>query len=242
MVELAHGSVHLWTLQLDHHHRGDDIELLDAAERARAARFRFEHHRRRFVTHRAWLRRLLALYAGRAAAALEFRLIANDKPALLADGGVSDFEFNLSHSDALALCGITRGTGLGVDLECRRPITDALAIGERHFGPRELAWVRAGGAQELMSRFFTVWTRKEAFIKATGEGLSRELASFDVRPDVEGSVEVSERHPAAQPWYVQSFSLDGDVAAALCSRLPQPALVWPALPAGCDPALRRAMR
>lgn len=242
MRDLDRDTVHLWRLDLDAHQHGADLEVLDALERERAARLRFEHHRRRFITHRAWLRRLLGVYLDRAPATIEFKLIANDKPVLALSGVATDLEFNLSHSDDIALCAVSRGAALGVDVERRRAIKDALEIGARHFGPREFAWVRDGAEHELLARFFTVWTRKEAFIKATGEGLSRALESFDVVPHASGPVAVRELAGVFDAWYVQSFSLAEDVAAALCSRHPQPRLVWPSPPAGYDPALRPATR
>ena len=242
MKDLERDAVHLWWLDLDDHHHCSDLEVLDASEHARAARLRFDHHRRRFITHRAWLRRLLGLYLKRAPAAIEFSLTGNDKPVLAAGTVATDLQFNLSHSDSLALCAIARGSAVGVDIERRRAIKDALDIGARHFGPREFAWLRDGAAHQLMARFFAVWTRKEAFIKATGEGLSRALASFDVLPHVTGPVAVHEQAGACAAWYVQSFSLGEDVVAALCSRLPHPRLAWPSPPAGYDPALRPATR
>ena len=235
-------TVHLWRLDLDAHHHVSDLDVLDALERERAARLRFEHHRRRFITHRAWLRRLLGVYLDRAPATIEFNLIANDKPVLALSEVATDLEFNLSHSDNIALCALGRGAALGVDVERRRAIKDALEIGARHFGPHEFAWVQGGAEHELIARFFTVWTRKEAFIKATGEGLSRALESFDVLPHARGPIAVREQAGASDAWYVQSFSLGEDVAAALCSRCPQPRLVWPSPPAGYDPALRPATR
>ena len=243
MFVLTAETIHLWRLELDAQHAECDVKLLDAAERQRAGRFRFDHHRRRFITHRAWLRRVLALYLDCRPATLAFGLVANDKPVLAQGHGLSDLQFNLSHSDKHALCAVARGAALGVDIEQRRDIKDALAIGARHFGARELAWLTAAGNDdERMTRFFTVWTRKEAFIKATGEGLSRALSSFDVVPEQAGPVAVREIEPGAHAWYGQSLSLDGDVAAALCSRWPQPQLRWPALPPGHDAALRPATR
>lgn len=242
MQDLDRDTVHLWWLDLDAHHHCSDLDVLDALERERAARLRFDHHRRRFITHRAWLRRLLGVYLDQAPATIEFSLIAKDKPVLALSKAPTDLEFNLSHSDTLALCAIGRGSALGVDVERRRDIKDALDIGARHFGPREFAWLRDGAEHELMARFFTVWTRKEAFIKATGEGLSRALASFDVLPHQTGPVAVREQAGVAAAWYVQSFSVGEDVAAALCSRCPRPRLAWPSPPAGYDPALRPATR
>ena len=240
MMELAGDEVHLWWLDLEAHHHDDDRLLLDADERQRADRFRFGHHRRHFTTHRAWLRRVLALYLHCAPAGIRYGRVGNDKPVLATDSAHGELHFNLSHSAHVALCAVTRDAPLGVDVERRRVLKDELEIAARHFGPREFAWVREADATQRLERFFTVWTRKEAFIKATGEGLSRALESFDVRPQERGPVAVRECTPAAAPWYVQALSLDADVAAALCSRCPQPRLSWPAPPPGRDRALRPA--
>ena len=88
--------------------------------------------------------------------------------------------FNLSHSQGLALYAVTRGREIGVDLECIRPISDAEQIAERFFSAHENAVFRTIPAHEKPKAFFNCWTRKEAYLKALGDGLARPLDEFDV--------------------------------------------------------------
>lgn len=127
------------------------------------ARFRFEKDRLRYAVSHAALREILALYAGRAPGQLLFQEEANGKPAL----DPPAVSFNLTHSGDLALVAVAPAGRIGVDIEQLRPVADADAIAERLFTPEEREAAARGGAAE----FFRIWTRKEALVKASGEGL-----------------------------------------------------------------------
>jgi 4'-phosphopantetheinyl transferase len=170
------------------------LELLTPDERERARRFVFDVHRRRFAVARAGLRRVLAGHLGADPAALRFVEGAHGKPALA--GG--ELEFNLSHSHELAVVGVTRLAPIGVDVEHLRHVDGALRIAETHFAPSERAALAAAPAAERDLVFMRGWTRKEAFIKAIGEGLSHPLQRFELTLD-------------DAPRFV---TIDGDVAAA----------------------------
>lgn len=151
-------------------------DLLDAGERNRAARFRFERDRQRFVARRGQLRRLLARYLDRPAAAIAFTTNAYGKPALHdADG----WHFNLSHSGGLGLCVVDR-IEIGCDLERRDPRLADRATAVRFFAPAEVAALDALPPEQWTEGFFNCWTRKEAYVKALGLGLSCLLDSFVV--------------------------------------------------------------
>jgi 4'-phosphopantetheinyl transferase len=158
---------------------------LSVDERERAARFVFERDARRFSAARGILRHLLGGYLGCAPEQVRFAYGEQGKPALAASGAGLDLHFNVSHSRQLALLGFALEREIGVDIEGHRELPDAEAIAERFFSPAERSALRAAAPAARRAAFFRIWTRKEAYIKALGEGLSRPLDSFDVsvRPD-----------------------------------------------------------
>lgn len=151
---------------------------LTADEQARAARFVFERDARRFVVAHSALRAVLAGYLDVAPRALAFTQGAHGKPGLAGpDDGVS---FNLSHSGEVAAVAVGWRRVLGVDVEQERPLPDRDALAARSFAPREQAALAALPEAERHAAFFRCWTRKEAFIKATGLGLAQPLEGFVV--------------------------------------------------------------
>jgi 4'-phosphopantetheinyl transferase len=159
--------------------------LLCADERHRARRFAFARERRRYIVARARLRQLLGERLGAAPEALQFVYNPHGKPALQRRPGQRDLRFNLSHCGGVAAYAFAEGREVGVDVEREREIEDAEAIAERCFSPAERDACRALG-------FLYCWTRKEAFVKALGSGLSSPLPELDVSD-------------APQGWSVQSF-------------------------------------
>ena len=156
-----------------------DRKILSPDELMRAARYRSERDQIRFITSRSWLRRILAAYVRRDPASLAFRVSRFGKP-MLEDPSAP--YFNLSHSHELAVCGVA-GQSLGVDVEYVRPMPDALDIARHFFSPAEICALGTLPAYDLDAGFFRCWTRKEAFIKAIGFGLSMPLNSFSVSLD-----------------------------------------------------------
>jgi 4'-phosphopantetheinyl transferase len=175
------GEVHLWRASLDRER--EQVEelhaLLSPDERARAARFHFARDRDRYVVGRGLLRRLLAGYLGIEPGAVRFRYGAHDKPELAAPGPA----FNVSHSGPVGLFAFVNLGEIGVDVELDREQPDHEQIAERFFSPAEREALRALPAEQRARGFLSCWTRKEAFIKARGDGLSLALDSFDVTLD-----------------------------------------------------------
>jgi 4'-phosphopantetheinyl transferase len=153
--------------------------LLSAAERERARRFAFGRDARRFIVGRGRLRQLLGARLGVPPESVELVYGARGKPAL-ANSGRNSLRFNLSHRDDLAVYALSWGCDVGIDVEAIRPLPDADAIAARFFSRPEHAAYRALEPRDRPLGFFQCWTRKEAFIKALGEGLSHPLDSFDV--------------------------------------------------------------
>lgn len=153
------------------------LPLLDSAERDRAARFRFDHLRSRFILARGSLRLLLSAHTGISPASIPFRYGPKGKPSL---GVPSPIHFNVSHSGDLALFAFARELEIGIDVEQIRPISDMQQIAQRFFAPDEAANLLSLQTELRIEAFFRCWCRKEAVLKATGDGLSTPLDSFSV--------------------------------------------------------------
>jgi 4'-phosphopantetheinyl transferase len=153
------------------------LELLPTDERERAARYRLGGPRNDFIVTRGTLRFLIARYLRRAPQELTFTYTQFGKPLLK---GQSDLCFNVSHTDGLALLAFVRRREIGVDVEKIRPETDVRQLASRFFSARERHDLEHLRGDELQAAFFRCWTRKEAYIKAKGSGLSIPLDEFDV--------------------------------------------------------------
>ncbi len=163
--------------------RVDELRrLLTSEELARAARFRFDRHRRRFIVRRGVLRLLLAQYLGQSPREVRFEEGEKGKPFVpQRDSRPEDqLHFNLSDSKDLAVYAFTRGAELGVDVEILREMPDAQSIAEHFFSIEEQDRLRQVPEERKSQAFFNCWTRKEAYIKAIGEGLSEPLDRFSV--------------------------------------------------------------
>jgi 4'-phosphopantetheinyl transferase len=175
-VALDPNAVHIWLADLDK--VAASWELLSEDEKARAHRFRFETDRRRFAAAHIVLRRLLAAHLGLQAEDIQFEYNEFGKPFLLENE--ADIQFNLSHAEKYALFALTRGRQIGVDIQEMRPNFSGIDVAEHFFSPREVAALKDLPPDVRCPAFFNCWTRKEAFVKARGEGLSMPLDQFDV--------------------------------------------------------------
>jgi len=156
------------------------VALLSDAERQRASRFAFDRDRDRFVVARSRLRQLLGARLDVRPQAVELVYGKRGKPALAARFADSDLRFNLSHCDDVAVYAFSYGRELGVDVEAVRVVPDADAIAACMFSHGENEVYRSLEPCDKPLGFFNCWTRKEAFIKALGDGLSHPLDRFDV--------------------------------------------------------------
>ena len=181
-LALADDSVHVWrtATEVPASRVAPLHELLAPDERTRAGRFLYEEDRRRYTVARGVLRSLLARYLDVEPAAVEFRYGAHGKPSLAETGGGRDVRFNLSHSYGWALHAFTVGREVGVDVERVRPNTDVMGVARHSFSPAEVEALTGLPAGQRREAFFNCWTRKEAFIKAHGEGIALGLSRFDV--------------------------------------------------------------
>lgn len=175
-------EVHMWRMTLDYptSQRQELFRTLAEDERSRAARFYFQRDRDRFVAARGALRAILGKYLNVEPEQLLFQYNDYGKPRLVERFQKDELYFNVSHSQGMALIAVTRGREVGVDLEWIRPGFASEQIAERFFSPQEVNTLRALPQSIQDEAFFNCWTRKEAYIKAKGEGLSMPLHLFDV--------------------------------------------------------------
>lgn len=185
--------------------------ILSAEEHDRAGRFRFDRHRRHYIARRGILRELIGSYLGCNPAKVGFVYNAYGKPALRN----TDLHFNLSRSRGMALYAFCRGVAVGCDLEWRDPQFAAQQIPERFFSRDEVRTLRSLPLSHQTEAFFNCWTRKEAYVKAAGRGLSIALDTFDVS--------LTPKAPAVflrggDGWSIRSFSPVPGFQAAIVAR------------------------
>jgi 4'-phosphopantetheinyl transferase len=183
--------------------------LLSDAERQTASRFAFDRDRRRFTVARARLRQLLAERLGVRPEAIELTQGVHGKPALARRCGYPDLRFNVSHCEDVAVYAFAPGREIGIDVEAVRALRDADEIAARFFSRRENEAYLDLDPDDRPLGFFNCWTRKEAFIKALGNGLSYPLDRFDVSlaPDQPAKIlRVENTRGEDCGWRIESFS------------------------------------
>ena len=222
-MSLPEDEVHLWRIDLEKVSAEQEKwrPLLSPDEGARADRFHFSRDRNCFTATRALLRTILAGYLASEAKELVFRYSEKDKPSLSRGSGGDPLQFNVSHSGAMALLAFARNRALGVDVEKIRENADQEAIARRFFSDHEQDQLAALPPAEKSLGFFRCWTRKEAYIKATGEGLSLPLHQFDVslKPGDTNAL-LSTRSDAAEAslWSLQDVPAGEGYVGAVCVR------------------------
>lgn len=219
-LTLATGDVHVWRLALDQSESvlAEFRSTLEAVELERASRFHFDKHRRHFVVGRGGLRYVLARYVDTRPEEFRFSYGAYGKPAL---AGEYKLRFNMSHSHGVALFAVAAEREVGVDVEHIRADFATGDIAQRFFSRVEVAVFNALQQEEQVAAFFRCWTRKEAYIKAIGRGLSEPLDAFDVTlaPGEAAALLRAERGDASR-WSMFDVDVGADYAGALAVEAP----------------------
>jgi 4'-phosphopantetheinyl transferase len=212
-------QAHIWRVYLDV--PPDSVQpmesTLSADERERAAKFHFEQDRHRFIVAHASLRGILARYLRREPSQLNFSVNEYGKP-FLSDHKI---EFNLSHSGDFALIAVTRGRVVGIDVEQIHADVEIENLASRNFSPREASELMVLPPGQRTIGFFNCWTRKEAYIKAQGLGLSLPLDRFDVSLQPGESATLRATRPDANEtalWTLLSLDVDSGYAGAVAVR------------------------
>jgi len=229
---LRSNEVHVWraALSVGQPVLQSLIGTLSPDERVKAERFHFTRDRDRSIAAHAVLRLILSRYLEIEPNDLRFSYNRFGKPALIGHSGADSLHFNMSHSGEFALYAIARGREIGVDVEHVREDLASEQIAERFFSPNEVAMLRALPLNMRTQGFFNCWTRKEAYIKARGEGLSLPLDRFDVsltpgepaallriresKPEVEDET-AGDGELEASRWVLRELPLGSSYAAAI---------------------------
>jgi 4'-phosphopantetheinyl transferase len=227
-VELRPEEVHVWRIDVGTGAAGDAaaVETLSEAERARAGRFHFAADRDRFVAAHVALRGILASYLEVSPASLEFGEGPHGKPFVDAPAHGRTLRFSLSHSGDLALVAVSREREVGVDVERVRPRDDLDGFAARYFSMHERAALARIADSDRLRAFFEIWTLKEAYLKACGDGLLRELDAFDVtvRDAQARLLAVRDRPGDEARWALRHLDPGGAFVAALAVDGEQPSL------------------
>jgi 4'-phosphopantetheinyl transferase len=228
-LQLSEREVHLWCL--DQKSISDIPDgMLDAAEEARAAEFRFDHLSRRFrIVH--WMRRdVLSRYLGVSPKALRYCSEIHGRPKLDERFGNGRLRFNASQSDDFNVLAVTLDEDIGIDIEIPRPIPELLELARRNFHLDELRVIEAlPDHAERIAAFYRVWTRKEAILKATGLGLNVSLNAFAVDVAAVHAPRITRADAGAfdLDWTLLDFSVQPSIYGALAmTHAPDQVSTW----------------
>lgn len=228
---LCASEVHVWRARLDFEVEGLAATFLDSERRPmlawlspdesdRAGRFRFPEHRRRFILARAGLRWLLGRYLDIAPEEVRFNYEAKGKPVLAAPHAAK-LHFNLSHSEELAVYAFSCDAPVGIDVEYLRALPEAMRLADRFFSAPEARAIASLTPEKQGVAFLRAWTRKEAYLKATGEGISASLAAIEVTLLEEEACRILRLggdDRAAARWQLWELVPDADSLAAVAIR------------------------
>jgi 4'-phosphopantetheinyl transferase len=218
-------QIHLWLAFFDEitdpRLLGEYQRLLSREELQRQQRFYFERDRHRYLVTRAMVRTVLSKYADVGPRDWTFAVNPYGRPSIAAERAAPlGLQFNVSHTDGLAIMGITRGRALGVDVENVRTQRAAVEFADRFFAPDEAAALRALPASEQPQRFFEYWTLKESYIKARGLGLSVPLDCFSFKLSTDARAQltvVPEEDGRADRWCFWQLRPSPTYLAAVCA-------------------------
>jgi len=174
-IHVWRGNINLTKLQVE-----GMLKILSKDELERAGRFRFERDQKRFIAARGLLRQILSFYIEKSPHTFQFEYNNYGKPILVTDSGCDTLSFNLSHSGTIALYAFTYDRKIGIDIERIRDDVAIEQIAQSFFSPSEIGSLMKINKNMLTEVIFQYWTRKEAFLKAIGEGISFPMKQFDV--------------------------------------------------------------
>lgn len=174
---LRAGAIHLWRIDLGRPLTESSLRVLSPSESERAARFVSERDRARFQQAHVGVRQILSRYIKVAPDSIEFQQNEHGKPRVVCEGLLG---FNLSHSDDVAVVAVGRFVDIGVDIEVRKPQRDLFGVARSVFSGAEIAELSVLTGDALVAGFYNCWTRKEAYLKAIGVGLTLAPSSVTV--------------------------------------------------------------
>lgn len=217
---LPDDEIHLWRVDLNFSNQY--IEQLEATlsedEKQRANRFKFAHHKKHFIAARGILRQLLGRYIQSPGEKIDFIYNSRGKPELSSCFSDYNLKFNISHSQSLALYSFNYEKKIGIDLEYLRDNIDYKTLAQRFFCDREFKLINNCAMEQQQQRFYQLWTAKEAYLKATGEGLSGGLENLEIKLNREGHIylhSIKNQEKLAQCWSLYNFIPENNFIATV---------------------------
>jgi 4'-phosphopantetheinyl transferase len=218
-LNLNLNEIHVWLLDLNLDlHKVDQLSnILSEDELTRAKKFHFEHHQHRFIITRANLRFILSKYLKITAQEIEFIYSEKGKPSLVKTCNQEGIEFNLSHTDNLALYAFTKNQKIGVDLEKIKDNCDIENLAKRFFTNNEYQVISNLERKQQPQAFFQAWTSKEAYLKATGEGLGGGLENIEINLHSQERelVRIEGNKQLVENWTLEKIDINDDYIATL---------------------------
>jgi len=215
-IEIEDNQVHIWQARIDvsSGYPKDIKDVLSADERERAISFKLQNDQIHFIIRHYLLRIILSKYCDYLADEITFRYDTHKKPAFNMPE-YRKIKFNMSFSHDLMLVAINKHNDIGIDIEKVHDINDLESVAVNNFSSKEFKYLNS--SSEKINTFFKIWTRKEAFIKATGKGMYYPLKSFCVSMDKSGNHEnlIIFNHPIkSKHWRIAEIKAsDGFIAS-----------------------------
>jgi len=217
-------QAHIWFFDLDKAGNEKNLfrSMLSQDELTRADKFHFEIDRNRFICTRGVLRCLIHIQTGIKPSLIKFSYSSNAKPELEKEQNQTLLKFNISHSENALCIGMVNNVSIGIDIEFLKPIPDLHDLAKNYFSEAEFQKIAQLPEKYMLEGFYNCWTRKEAVIKAVGEGLSFPLKDFDVSlMPVEESKIINVRGKAREQLkdlFLETFKIDNDIVGAAAIR------------------------
>lgn len=215
-MQIEPNEIHIWSanLAITPEQQNKKITLLSKDEQERAKRFHFAIHGKRFIAARSMLREILSLYLTIAPQDIAFTYGENEKPCLLTPTPMA-LQFNLSHSENLAIYAITMHYDIGIDIEKIQDSYNA-DVAERFFSPQENRELQNLPSEDRCTGFYRLWSRKEAIVKATGKGLAA-LSAFSVSAsDLYETIVLNQN----ESWSLLPLSIHNEYQSAVATNQP----------------------
>lgn len=226
----AAGEVHVWRAPIGDAPAEDDLALLTPDEQERLARLRPPVPRAEYVTGRALLRRIVSRYLAVDPREFAIALGEHGKPSLAPPHAGRGLTFSLSHTRGLSCLAVAWGAEVGVDIEVVRREVPHDKMADRFFSPAEVRQLQALEMERQSAGFFRIWTRKEAYLKGRGDGITHGLANFDVELGAGGAAAVSaDRLEPGAPaqWSLAELDLGAGYVGAVALKNPGGVVVIP---------------
>lgn len=202
-TDLVDNEIHIWLNYLNVHEARIKhlYPLMSAAEKERSERFKFYKHRKAFIASHGFMHTVLAYYINTPANEITFSHSKNGKPSLIKEQNPGNIQFNLSHSNSIAMLAICKNNSVGIDVEYAQRKTDWIGISKRFFTENEQKKLFSLNESQQKEAFFKIWTRKEAHMKVTGLGLSLAPTQFEISVPPEAAKFIGNTQTTDSPFY-----------------------------------------